>query len=57
MVLKKSDIEGKISNYRKKIFDCQSQLRKGYSNPSELRNAVIDYKLEIKNLEKLLEVC
>lgn len=57
MVFKKSDIQGKISEYQKKIIQCNALLKKGNNNPSELRNNVVDYKLEIKKLEKLLEVC
>lgn len=55
--MKKSEIEVKIFEYKDKIKSYQFLLRKGHSNPSELRNAVIDYKVEIKKLEKILEVC
>lgn len=56
-ILKKYEIEVKIFEYKEKINKYQMLLKKGHSNPSELRNAVVDYKLEIKKLEKLLEVC
>jgi hypothetical protein len=55
--MKKSEIQVKIFEYQEKISKYQSLLRRGHSNPSELRNAVIDYRIEIKKLEKLLEVC
>jgi hypothetical protein len=57
MLLKKSEIEVKIFEYKDKIKFYNQLLRKGHHNPSELRNAVIDYRVEIKKLEKLLEVC
>ena len=55
--MKKDEIEVKIFEYQDKINHYQRLLRKGHSRPSELRNAVIDYKVEIKKLEKILEVC
>jgi flagellar biosynthesis chaperone FliJ len=57
MIINKKDIQMKISFYEKRISHCKIQLRKGSSNPSKLRNDVIDYKVQIKNLEKLMEVC
>jgi hypothetical protein len=53
----KSEIEVKIFEYQEKINLYKRLLRKGHSNPSELRNAVIDYRVEIQKLEKLMEVC
>jgi hypothetical protein len=57
MEFSKSEIEVKILEYQDKIKKYNYLLRKGHSNPSELRNAVIDYRVEIQKLEKLMEVC
>lgn len=57
MLFKKDEIEVKIFEYQDKINFYQRLLKKGNSNPSQLRNAVVDYKLEIQKLKRLLEVC
>lgn len=56
MGLKKDEIEVKIFEYQDKINLYQRLLKKGSHSPSQLRNAVVDYKLEIQKLKKLLEV-
>jgi hypothetical protein len=57
MNINRKEIESKISFYESRISHCKILLRKGSLNPSKLRNDVIDYKIQIKNLEKLMEVC
>jgi len=52
----KNEIEVRIFEYEEKIDLYQRLLRRGHKSPSQLRNAVIDYKIEIQNLKKLLEV-
>lgn len=57
MVFSKSEIEVKIFEYQDKIKKYNYLLKKGHPNPSELRNAVINYRVEIKNLERMMQVC
>lgn len=57
MGLNKNDIEVRIFEYQDKIKLYQSLLKKGSHSPSQLRNAIVDYKKEILNLKKLMEVC
>lgn len=54
----KDEIEVIIFEYQDKIEKYQSMLRKGisYCNPSEIRNAIVDYKIQITRLEKQMEV-
>lgn len=54
-MLNKNEIEVKIFEYRDKIKLYERLLRKGSRSPSQLRNAVVDYKLEVQKLEKLME--
>jgi hypothetical protein len=55
--VKKEEIQVKIFEYQEKISKYKWLLKKGVNNPSELRNAVIDYRIEMSRLQKQLEVC
>ena len=54
--INKDEIEVRIFEYQDKINLYQRLLRKGHKEPSKLRNAIVDYKVEVQNLRKLMEV-
>ena len=58
MNFSKDEIEVIIFELKDKIEKYQSMLRKGirFHNPTELRNAIIDYKIQIVGLQKQMEV-
>jgi hypothetical protein len=53
MLFSKEEIQVKIFEYEEKIKYFKHLLKKGSHKPSELRNAIIDYKVEIANLKKM----
>lgn len=54
----KDEIEVIIFEYQDEIEKYQSLLMKGilFCNPTEIKNAIIDYKITITRLKKQMEV-
>lgn len=58
MIMGKDEIEVIIFEYQDRIRKYQSLLKRNNNNysPSQLRNAILDYKIQIVRLEKQMEV-
>lgn len=56
MFKNKKSIQAKIIENKSRIRRSEIKLRKGCNNPSEVRNLIINLKLEIRNLERMEEI-